>query len=96
MPNRISRAELPIRNRHFAIRNGLRGRSPTPTELSERSEAKFFVGLRIPPQGGTAHSIRGRSSAWLERLPVTQEVASSSLVGPAEKAHPSLEGALFL
>jgi hypothetical protein len=27
--------------------------------------------------------IRGRSSAWLERLPVTQEVASSTLVGPA-------------
>ena len=26
---------------------------------------------------------RGRSSVWLERLPVTQEVASSSLVGPA-------------
>jgi hypothetical protein len=30
--------------------------------------------------------IRGRSSVWLERLPVTQEVASSSLVGPALKA----------
>ena len=29
---------------------------------------------------------RGRSSAWLERLPVTQEVASSSLVGPALKS----------
>src|ERR1700733_12791341 len=26
---------------------------------------------------------RGRSSVWLERLPVTQEVASSNLVGPA-------------
>ena len=27
--------------------------------------------------------VRGRSSAWLERWPVTPEVASSSLVGPA-------------
>ena len=26
---------------------------------------------------------RGRSSVWLERRPVTPEVASSSLVGPA-------------
>ena len=30
--------------------------------------------------------LRGRSSVWLERLPVTQEVASSSLVGPAIKS----------
>ena len=29
-----------------------------------------------------AATLRGRSSAWLERLPVTQEVASSTLVGP--------------
>ncbi len=28
----------------------------------------------------------GRSSVWLERRPVTPEVASSSLVGPAPKA----------
>ncbi len=28
----------------------------------------------------------GRSSVWLERLPVTQEVASSSLVGPASNS----------
>ena len=27
--------------------------------------------------------LRGRSSVWLERRPVTPEVASSSLVGPA-------------
>ncbi len=30
-----------------------------------------------------AESIRGRSSVWLERWPVTPEVASSSLVAPA-------------
>ncbi len=29
--------------------------------------------------------IWGRSSVWLERLPVTQEVASSSLVDPAKR-----------
>ena len=29
--------------------------------------------------------MRGRSSVWLERRPVTPEVASSSLVGPAIK-----------
>jgi len=28
-------------------------------------------------------AIRSRSSVWLERLPVTQEAASSSLVGSA-------------
>ena len=33
-------------------------------------------------RGGVARKW-GRSSAWLERLPVTQEVASSTLVGPA-------------
>lgn len=38
---------------------------------------------------------RGRSSAWLERLPVTQKVASSSLVGPAMKAHKNM-GFFFL
>jgi hypothetical protein len=27
--------------------------------------------------------MRGRSSVWLERLPVTQEVAGSNPVGPA-------------
>jgi hypothetical protein len=32
---------------------------------------------------GSVRFRRGRSSAWLERLPVTQEVASSTLVGPA-------------
>ena len=53
------------------------------------------VGGALPLQGrghgfeprSAYHSIRyilrGRSSAWLERLPVTQEVASSSLVDPA-------------
>ena len=53
------------------------------------------VGRALPLQGrghgfdpcSAYHSIRctlrGRSSAWLERLPVTQEVASSSLVDPA-------------
>jgi hypothetical protein len=31
-------------------------------------------------------TLRGSSSAWLERLPVTQEAASSSLVYPAKDA----------
>ena len=31
----------------------------------------------------TAHHFRGCSSAWLERLPVTQEAAGSSPVTPA-------------
>ena len=38
-------------------------------------------------KGKTKKFTRGRSSVWLERLPVTQEVASSSLVGPAPKTH---------
>ncbi len=54
------------------------------------------VGRALPLQGrghgfdpcSAYHSprftLRGRSSAWLERLPVTQEVASSSLVDPAK------------
>ena len=34
--------------------------------------------------GYNSHALRrGRSSVWLERWPVTPEVASSSLVGPA-------------
>ena len=32
---------------------------------------------------GKENRIRERSSVWLERMPVTHEVASSSLVGPA-------------
>ena len=36
-----------------------------------------------------------RSSVWLERLPVTQEVASSSLVGSAGKASKLLLAFLF-
>ncbi len=33
---------------------------------------------------------RGRSSVWLERRPVTPEVASSSLVGPATFQQPTV------
>ena len=40
--------------------------------------------------------IRGRSSVWLERLPVTQEVASSSLVGPAIDVDPAFKRGYFL
>ena len=43
----------------------------------------------------TKDLIRGRSSVWLERLPVTQEVASSSLVGPAYKSLITLVIRLF-
>ena len=39
------------------------------------------VGARV-----RSFDYRGRSSVWLERLPVTQEVASSSLVDPAINA----------
>jgi hypothetical protein len=34
-------------------------------------------------------AVRGSSSVWLERLPVTQEAASSSLVYPAKAQPPS-------
>ena len=52
--------------------------------------------FRLVPGNGTRSrldntnkcSSRGRSSVWLERLPVTQEVASSSLVGPAKQKSP--------
>ena len=49
-------------------------------QLGERSPYKAEVTGSIPVPPTT---MRGRSSARLERLPVTQEVASSSLVGPA-------------
>ena len=53
--------------------------------------------IRLVPNNGTRSGLedsnigssRGRSSAWLERLPVTQEVASSSLVGPAKRNRPT-------
>jgi hypothetical protein len=59
--------------------------------------------LRLSPENGfrsgqddsLSISSRGRSSAWLERLPVTQEVASSSLVGPAQKESPLSGGISF-
>jgi hypothetical protein len=37
----------------------------------------------------------GRSSVWLERLPVTQKAASSSLVAPAINSD-AFQGVLFL
>ena len=40
--------------------------------------------------------IWGGSSAWLERLPVTQEVASSSLVHPATNSLPAQREAFLL
>ena len=49
----------------------------------------------VPPM---AYREWGRSSVWLERRPVTPEVASSSLVGPAmEKAlHSPKSAGLFI
>ena len=41
-----------------------------------RASKRFLEKTDIFPE-------RGCSSVWLERLPVTQEVASSSLVNPA-------------
>ena len=52
---------------------------------------RIFLAVSSRPATGLTDilSSRGRSSVWLERLPVTQEVASSSLVDPAiySKAH---------
>ena len=43
----------------------------------------FFIDARPETVYIRNLQIRGRSSVWLERRPVTPEVASSSLVAPA-------------
>jgi hypothetical protein len=56
---------------------------------SDRGIYRYFEGWNrsIGPTGLSAeNSSRGRSSVWLERLPVTQKVAGSSPVGPAPVA----------
>ena len=81
----------------YYIGDGARVRWGRSSACPITSESLSFVKLmRIPSDkvgrelerlpsyyiGDGARVRWGRSSAWLERLPVTQEVASSTLVGP--------------
>ena len=60
-------------------------------EGTRLAEAKRVIErLPVVSHNGRRTRIRGRSSAWLERLPVTQEVASSTLVGPAFSSKKSI------
>ena len=56
-----------------------------PSDAFQKPLAEFPAILYIIALG----AIRGSSSVWLERLPVTQEAASSSLVYPAKAQPPS-------
>ena len=68
------------------------------TQLGECNPYKVEVAGSSPASPTKKSDTRGCSSVWLERLPVTQEVASSSLVTPATifKAFSILLKAFFL